>query len=100
MDDNRLKAQNMFLSICPNVYFQKPSNTNMKYPAIIYSRTDIVATYANDNAYMRKYSYDVTVIDRNPDSKIAEELLNFRFCKFNRQFVSDGLNHIVFKIYI
>lgn len=89
----------MLVNITPNAYFQPPSNLSMKYPAIVYSRKSIDYDYANDSVYKNKHAYDITIVDKNPDSKIAVEVSKLRYCKFDRQFTTDGLNHIVFKLY-
>jgi len=91
---------NAFLkTITPNVYFQPPSTMSIKYPAIVYSRKDIEKTRANNKTYLIKNSYDVTVIDQNPDSIIASRLIGLDYCEFDRQFIKDGLNNITFIIY-
>ena len=54
---------------------------------------------ANNKNYKFNDSYTVTVIDRNPDSDIAKQILQMDYSKFDRQFVTDGLNHISFTIY-
>lgn len=97
--DNRIKLQSFLETITPNVYFQPPTNISIKYPAIVYSRQSIPKDKANNGVYRIKYSYTVTVIDRNPDSEIATQLLKLKYCEFDRQFISDGLNHISFKLY-
>ena len=82
-----------------NVYYQPPSNITMKYPAIVFSRDRIDNRFANDDVYGQSFGYLVTVIDRDPDSKIVQRLSVLPYCRFNRHFVSDNLNHNVFTIY-
>lgn len=96
--DNRVKLQNELETICDNVYFQKPSTMTMSYPAIVYNRKKMNTKYANDDRYNTKTSYDLMVIDRNPDSAIATQVLKLKYCEFDRQYVSDGLNHFAFTI--
>lgn len=97
--DKRIKFHSILKSITPNVYFQPPTNVSMNYPAIVYSRNAMGRLKANGNTYNSNTAYDVTVIDMNPDSPIVGELLKLRYCEFNRQFVTDGLNHTTLKIY-
>ncbi|MPM42080.1 hypothetical protein SDC9_88742 [bioreactor metagenome] len=97
--DSRIKLQEFLETITPNVYFQPPSTITMKYPAIVYSRKAIGKMRANNINYKLNNSYTVTVIDRNPDSKIASVINNMNYCEFDRQFVTDGLNHITFSLY-
>ena len=82
-----------------NVYFQPPSSIQMKYPAIVYSRSDINKKNANGNPYITILSYDVTLIDKNPDSPIVKSILEIPYCSYGRHYVSDNLNHDSFTIY-
>ena len=82
-----------------NVYFQPPASLRMKYPAIVYSRSKIGNHHAGDDIYLQDRSYDLTLIYPDPDSQIMEKLLKLKYCSFDRQFVSDNLNHFTFTIY-
>ena len=97
--NRREELQCLLEHFTDNVYFQPPTNLNIKYPAIIYSRRDVEKDRANNKTYRLKTSYNITVIDRNPDSCIAQHLLELDYCEFDRQFVSDGLNHIILTLY-
>ena len=82
-----------------NVYFQPPSSVRMQYPAIIYSRKDIEKRSANDGVYQKLPSYEVILIDKNPDSKFVDKILELPYCSFDRHYESDNLNHDVFTLY-
>lgn len=82
-----------------NVYFQPPPSVQMRYPAIVYSRSDIDTKYANNAVYLNDVAYQITVIDSDPDSEIVMKVANLPKCRFNRHYVSDNLNHDVFTIY-
>ena len=82
-----------------NVYFQPPSSVKMQYPAIVYSRNNIENRSANNSVYMQSPSYEVIVIDKNPDSEIVEKISALPLCRFDRHYTSDNLNHDVFTIY-
>lgn len=82
-----------------NVYFQPPSTVKMNYPCIVYSRNRVDANHANNKLYNHTKSYAVTVIDPDPDSEIPEKLLSLPYCRFDRHFTADNLNHDVFNIY-
>ena len=82
-----------------NVYFQPPASVDMHYPAIVYSRRNMVNNHANDGIYMQNKSYEVTVIDEDPDSEIVNRLSRVPYCQFDRHFISDNLNHDVFTLY-
>ena len=82
-----------------NVYYQPPESVKMSYPAIVYSRNDIRNKFADDITYMQSHEYEVTVIDKNPDSEIVEKISALPTCRFNRHYASDNLNHDVFTLY-
>lgn len=82
-----------------NVYYQPPASVRMKYPSIIYSRNNIDNLHANDNVYMQSHSYELIVIDEDPDSEIVEKISRLPSCRFDRHYTTDNLNHDVFTIY-
>lgn len=83
-----------------NVYFQPPENLLLKYPAIVYSRSDIRNRSADDMVYSQFTFYDLTVIDKNPDSLLVYAVASLPRCKFGRHYKSDNLNHDTFTIFI
>lgn len=82
-----------------NVYFQPPASVRINYPAIVYTRSDIDNTFADDSVYMQSHFYEVTVIDEDPDSKIVDAISKLPTCRFSRHFTSENLNHDTFIIY-
>lgn len=96
--DSRLELQNLLESILGsrNVYYQPPESTKIKYPAIIYSRNDIDNNFADDIVYMQNHTYQIIVIDANPDSEIVDKISKLPMCRYNRHYTSDNLNHDVF----
>lgn len=80
-------------------YFQPDQNTAMKYPAIVYQRSDSHVNNADNITYWLKKRYSVTVIDRNPDSSITDAVEALPYTRFERFFVVDGLNHTVFQTF-
>lgn len=98
---SRIDLQNKFEEILGsrNVYFQPPSSVKMQYPAIVYSRSDVVPEFANDGLYLYSPRYEVILIDKNPDSEFVEKILNLPYCRFDRHYEADQLNHDVFTIY-
>lgn len=81
------------------VYFQPPESLKLHYPCIIYELSDDSVIHADDDKYLRKKRYTVTVIDKNPDSIIPDEIIKLRYCNFDRFFISDNLNHFAFTLY-
>jgi hypothetical protein len=100
MNDSRLKLHMDLLEILGsnNVYFQPPESINMKYPAIVYSRSDIDNVHAGDNIYGQRIKYKVTIIDYDPDSLIVERMSKFKFAIFDRHYAVNGLNHDQFTV--
>lgn len=82
-----------------NVYFQPPANVQMKYPCVVYSRDTTEASFADNNPYRFTKRYQVTVIDRNPDSDIPDRVGALPMCLHDRTFAVDNLNHYVFTLY-
>ena len=82
-----------------NVYFQPPSTITMKYPAIVYRRSQLNTNHADDELYTKQQGYDVTVIDPNPDSEIPHKILTLPMSRFASHFTSDNLNHDVFNVF-
>lgn len=81
-----------------NVYFQAPTSGKMHYPAIVYRLSNINNTYADDGVYASKKQYEITVIDKDPDSVIYDKVNNIQSARFERSYVADNLNHWVFAI--
>lgn len=81
------------------VYFQPPETIKMHYPCIVYERSDISNTHADDDIYIQPRQYRVTVIDEDPDSEIVTKMSKFRTARFINHQVVDNLNHDTFNIY-
>ena len=82
-----------------NVYFQPPESIKLNYPAIVYKRSNIQNTFADNEVYKQSYFYEITVIDRKQDSQITKRLSKLPKIRFDRSFTYDNLNHDVFTIY-
>lgn len=81
------------------VYFQPPENYHMTYPAIVYKRSNIRNKHADNLVYLQTYSYQITVIDANPDSEIVKTVSLWPKIRHVQHFVSNGLNHDIFQYY-
>lgn len=82
-----------------HVYFQPDQNVRLSYPAIIYQRDRVSHRLANNESYFRRKGYQITIIDRNPDSKIPDEIARLPYTSFAAHNVADGLNHDVYITY-
>lgn len=81
------------------VYFQPPESIKMEYPCIIYQLQSYDVRYADNIAYKSKKRWRLMVVDKDPDSKIADELMKMSYCYFDRFFAKDGLNHWSLSLY-
>lgn len=95
----RLELQEILAGIegVQEAYFQP--KTGLQYPCIVYERSDSWIFGADNLKYLTKKRYSVTVIDRNPDSSIPDQVEDLPLSTFDRFFRLDGLNHFVFQLY-
>lgn len=82
-----------------HVYYQPPESLKMTYPAIVYSRNRIDNDFADDCVYKQKHSYEIVVIDEDPDSEIVEKVSRLPACRFDRHYTAENLNHDTFTLY-
>lgn len=82
-----------------NVYFQPPPDLKLKYPCILYERDYNLLEHGDNGPYKHRRRYKVTVIDRDPDSVIPDQVLALPFCTFDRFFTADNLNHDTYKLF-
>lgn len=102
MAQPRIKLHEQLVEILGsnNVYFQKPTGPgSMKYPCIIYSRSDVDIKRSNNDIYQTMKKYTITVIDRNPDSDIPDRIMRLPYVDFDRHYKADGLSHDVYVLY-
>jgi hypothetical protein len=82
-----------------NVYFQPPASVKMQYPAIRFRLNDIEKDHADDGVYRGLKSYELILIDPNPDSIYVDKIIQLPYCRFDRHYPADNLNHYVFTLY-
>ena len=82
-----------------HLYFQPPPGVKMKYPAVVYELSDIPSRHADNRPYIIQKRYTVTVIDKDPDSELPDELAALPTADMSRFFTSENLNHWVFSVY-
>jgi hypothetical protein len=95
----RLELHQLLKSFVDNVYFQPPTNVQLKYPCIIYKRDFADTRFADDIAYNHTLRYMITVIDPDPDSEIPGKVASMPMSLFNRFYTADNLNHDVYNVY-
>lgn len=98
---NRVDLQNKLVELfeSTNVYYQPPESIKMEYPAIIYFKSRIETTKANDSTYSKNNLYEIIVVDRKPDNPVIDKLLSLPYCTYDRNYKSDNLNHDVLNLY-
>jgi hypothetical protein len=99
MAQPRLKLHELLKGLTEHVYFQAPPNNKMQYPCVIYLRDNTSAQHADNELYRHYARYQVTVIDRDPDSELADMVEKLQYCAFERRFASDDLNHYVYSLF-
>lgn len=99
--NNRLKLQNKLEELLGsrNVYYQPPESLKMEYPAIRYSKSNIRSRHADNVKYSNFTSYEIIVLDKKPDNKVIEKILELPLSSFDRHYVSDNLNHDIITLY-
>lgn len=97
----RIDFHNLLLTIegPKKVYYQPPEGHRMVFPCIQYSLSNNQARHANDGLYLNKKSYEVMVIDPNPDSEIPDAIQNLPLTRFNRKYISENNYYSVFTVY-
>lgn len=81
-------------------YFEPPADIQIKYPCIVYHRSNDFTEFADNNRYLNYNRYTITIIDENPDSEIPERLASsFPYCTSDRNFSTDGLSHYIYTLF-
>lgn len=81
-----------------NVYYQPPNNVKMTYPCIVYSWDGTIVEFADNGGYFRRKSYQVTVIDQDPDSRIPDLVEALPYCSMSTTMVVDNLHQFTFNL--
>lgn len=95
----RVELQELLKEYCGTVYFQPPSSIRINYPCIVYNRSTDYINRANDKLYMKEKMYRVTVMDKNPDSDIADRLQELPWAVIISRDVIDNIYHTTLNIY-
>lgn len=81
------------------VYFQDPGDPSLIFPAIIYKLDGVRTQHANNTPYFQEKAWLVTVIDRDPESLIADKVAGMPKCEFVDFLVTNGLNHSIYRLH-
>lgn len=71
----------------------------MKYPAWRYRLSDMDEDFADNGHYRTSTCYEITHISVDPDSRYLPTMRQMPYCRFVRHYVSNGLNHWVFRFW-
>lgn len=97
---SRLELHDELLKFVPNVYFQPPSTIQMTYPCIVYNKTGKSRHFANDVVYLSQQEYRLMLIEKNPDSVVADNIeKHFQHCAISQYYTVDNLNHTTLNLY-
>lgn len=101
MEKTRLSLHNLLVEQTgvEHCYYSPPSNLRMHYPCIIYELSGESNIFADDIPYVHARQWAITVVDKDPDSEIPIKLKQLRYCRFDRAFTSENLNHFVFTLF-
>lgn len=95
----RLDLHNVLLGICENVYYRSPESVSMVYPAIRYQKKEPDVKYANNKKYISVNCYEIIVISTRADDPINEKIADLEYCKWDRGYRYDNLEHDVYTVY-
>lgn len=82
------------------VYFQPPENLKIVYPAIVFHLSKIEVDHASDVPYKGAKEYSVTLITKDPEPDVIDEILKIPYSSLDTTYISDGMNHFVFTVYL
>lgn len=99
---NRTDLRQVFYDIAgkDNVYYEPPENIKMQYPCIRYKKSGEMTRCADNIKYLRWTRYEVTVIDKRPDSPLAEAVSNLPHCSFINTYVVENIHHTIYQIFV
>lgn len=98
----RIELQEQLVAVLGSnqVYFQPPSNVQMKYPAIVYELSGELVNKADNKRFMAHRKYTITHIYKSISNCLMDKMLDsFMYIEFDRQLIADGLYQDVYTIY-
>lgn len=97
---SRLKLHELLKEVIGsnNVYFQPPPAIKLKFPCLVYEIRVIDTKYANNRPYQHNVVYQLTYIDRDPDSPIVMKLADLPQTSWERVYKANEMYHNVLRI--
>lgn len=86
-------------ALAPHVYFLPPEGQKLEYPCIVYMVDDEAREYADNRPFRITDRYQITVMDRDPDSETRKKVRELPMCDFDRAFIADHLHHFVYNLH-
>lgn len=99
---SRVDLHNRLVTILGSnqVYFQPPTNVQMKYPAIVYELEGDFSRRADNKRYTVYDKYTITHIYKDLKYDKREQILDaFLFVEFDRRLIADGLYQDVYTLH-
>lgn len=82
-----------------NVYYQPPTNLQMKYDAIRFDLSKIDSRFANNKRYAKMNCYEAILIARLPEPEVLDKILELPYTSLGRPYKADNLYHYPITIY-
>lgn len=83
-----------------HVYFQPPESIKLVYPCIVYRLETPEDRHANNRVYISNDRWTLTLIEYNPLSTVADDLVShFSMCRKTQRFTADNLYHTTLQLY-
>lgn len=98
--DEALRNLQILVNGYQHTYFEPPESIRLQYDAVVYVKSNMNVTRANNRSYGIRDGYLVTVISRDPETTLPRAIQEtFERCSPERPFVKDNLYHFPFSIY-
>ena len=78
-----------------NVYYNPPETLKMEFPCIVYNRTGITETKADNVKYINHTIYKIIVLSSKPDHPVIKKILEIPMTRFSNQYVKNNFYHDV-----
>ncbi len=78
-----------------HVYYNPPESQKMEFPCIVYNRTSINDTKADNLKYIDYTTYKITVLSKKPDHPAIKKILELPMTRFTSQYVKNSFYHDV-----
>ena len=82
-----------------HTYFEPTESVRLQYDAVIYKRSTLNVSRADNHSYTARDVFDVTIISRDPETTLpAVFQWHFARCNPGKFFIRDNLYHFPFTI--